>query len=30
MNKFQEMQAFTAVVDNGSFVAAADALKASK
>lgn len=30
MNKFQEMQAFVAVVDNGSFVKAADALKMSK
>lgn len=30
MNKFQEMQAFVAVVDNGSFVRAADALNTSK
>lgn len=30
MDKFQEMQAFVAVVDNGSFIRAADALKASK
>lgn len=30
MDKFQEMQAFVAVVDNGSFVAAAEALKSSK
>lgn len=30
MDKFQEMQAFVAVVDNGSFVRAADALNTSK
>ena len=30
MDKFQEMQAFVAVVDNGSFVGAAEALKSSK
>lgn len=30
MDKFQEMQAFVAVVENGSFVRAADALNASK
>lgn len=30
MNKFQEMQAFVAVVDNGSFVRAAEALNTSK
>lgn len=30
MDKFQEMQAFVAVVDNGSFVRAADALTTSK
>ena len=30
MNKFQEMQAFVAVVDNASFVRAADALNTSK
>jgi DNA-binding transcriptional LysR family regulator len=30
MDKFQEMQAFVAVVDNGSFVGAADALHTSK
>ena len=30
MNKFQEMQAFVAVVDAGSFVRAAEALDLSK
>jgi DNA-binding transcriptional LysR family regulator len=30
MDRFQEMRAFTAVVDNGSFVRAADALGSSK
>lgn len=30
MDKFQEMQSFVAVVDNGSFVRAADALNTSK
>lgn len=30
MNRFDEMQAFAAVIDNGSFVKAADALQVSK